>query len=348
VKRVSSFLVAATLAVPLSSPTQTLFLSGTQNQETQNQVTTREVIVPVTVTDAKGEFVLYLEEKDFFVYEDGIQQTINSWELGGESLGVVLLIDTSSRHSAMQSTLHRSASIFTSTVMLDGEAAVVTYDSTVDVVQPFTESHESVERAVAGTKFNGGATNLYDGMAASIELLKTRPPARRRILVIMGESQDTSSKAKLREVLREAGNANISIFVVGLSGVVADVHESAPLKLPGLPPIQPGPCIDAQQRSCFDLASATTWLLQRGTNEIKRHQLELAAAATGGIDYRAFRDSQIQLELDRIGAELHAQYVLSYNPSSKWTPGFHRITVNVHRANTTVRTRPGYYVPADE
>jgi VWFA-related protein len=343
VKPVFSVLAAASLAIPTLSPTQTAFLGWTQNQ-----VTTREVIVPVTVIDAHGEFVLNLSEKDFAVHEDGVPQTINSWELGGEPLDVLLLIDTSSRLSALQSIVHRSASIFTSTVMLNGEAAVVTYDSTVDVVQPFTTDHESIEKAIAETKFNGGAANLYDGMAASVQLLRVRPPQRRRILLIMGESQDSSSKAKLRDVLREAGNADISIFVVGLSSVAADLHGTDPLKLPGLPPIQPGPCIDAQQRTCFDLASAAIWLMERGPNEIKHHQLELAAAATGGVDYRTFRNSGIQQALDRIGTELHAQYVLSYSPSSKWAPGLHRITVTVNRPGSTVRARPGYYVPMNE
>jgi hypothetical protein len=53
----------------------------------------------------------------------------------------------------------------------------------------------------------------------------------------------------------------------------------------------------------------------RGTNEIQNHQLEVAAAATGGVHYRALRDSTIRSALDRIDAEPHAQYILTYLPA---------------------------------
>jgi VWFA-related protein len=325
--------------------------SNPRIRDNQVRVTTNEVIVPVTITDTSGELVLNLSQKDFRVYEDGIEQTINSWELGGEPLAVVLLIETSSRLSAMAPVVHSTGGIFTATVMaLSGEAAVVTYDSTVEVTQPFTPDHDSIEKAISETKFAGGQVNLYDAMAASIELLKARPSTHRRVMLIIGESQDNGSKSKLRDVVREAGNANISIYVVGLSSAVADLRSNStgtsPLKLPGLPPIAPHPCVDSQKRECFDLITPAIWLLQRGTNEIKHHQLELAAAATGGIDYRTLRDSEVRRALDRIGGELHAQYILSYSPSSNWVAGFHKITVSVSRPGVSIRARPGYYILA--
>jgi hypothetical protein len=105
---------------------------------------------------------------------------------------------------------------------------------------------------------------------------------------------------------------------------------------------------DGEGRLRDACSAPAIWLLERGTSEIKHHQLELATGATGGIDDRTFRDSEIQQALDRIGAELHAQYVVSYSPSSKWAPGFHKITVAIDRAEVSLRARPGYYVQAGE
>src|ERR1700739_227351 len=235
--RVFALLLSGSLTISLVAQEQ----SNPRIRDNQVRVTTNEVIVPVTIADSSGEFVLNLSQKDFRVYEDGIEQTINSWELGGDPLAGVLLIETSSRLSAMAPLVHSTGSIFTATVMaLSGEAAVVTYDSTVDVVQPFLTDHDSIEKAIAGTKFDGGQANLYDAMAASVELLKARPSTHRRILLIMGESQDDRSKVKLREIVREAGNANISIYVVGLSSTAADLRSNStgtgPIKLPGVTP----------------------------------------------------------------------------------------------------------------
>jgi VWFA-related protein len=316
----------------------------------QIRVVTNEVIAPVTVTDASGEFVLDLAQKDFHVSDDGVEQRIEHWDLGGDPLAVALLIDTSTHLHTMEPAIHRMGSIFTETVMaLDGEAAVITYDSTVDVRQPFTQDHDAVQKAIAETKFEVPEMNLYDAMAAAVELLKAQLTTSRRIMLILGESQDSGSKAKLGQIVRDAEHANIAIYAVGPSSIAADLRGSnkgaAPLKLPGTPRIEtvPPPDRDAMGRPIFDWMTPAMWLLQRGTNEIKNHQLEVASAATGGIHYRAFRDSTIRDALDRIGAELHVQYIISYRPNTERAPGFHAITVTVSRPNVSIRTRPGYY-----
>jgi VWFA-related protein len=319
----------------------------------QIRVVTNEVISPVTVTDTSGEFVLDLARKDFHVFDDGVEQTIEQWDLGGDPLAVALLIDTSTHLHAMEPTIHRMGSIFTETVMaLDGEAAVITYDSTVDVRQPFTEDHDAVQKAIAETKFEVPEMKLYDAMAAAVELLKAQPTKRRRIMLILGESQDSGSKANLGQIVRDAEHANIAIYAVGPSSIAADLRGSnkgvAPLKLPGTPRIETVPPVDTDPLGrpipVYDWMTPAMWLLQRGTNEIKNHQLEVAAAATGGIHYRAFRDSTIRGALDRIGGELHAQYIIGYRPSAERAPGFHAITVTISRPKVSIRTRPGYYL----
>jgi VWFA-related protein len=225
---------------------------------------------------------------------------------------------------------------------LDGEAAVVTYDATVDVRQPFTQDHGAVQNAIAETRFEAPERYLYDAMAASVELLKTQPTARRRIMLLLAESQDDGSKAKLGQVLRDAEDANITIYAVGPSSAAADIRggklDPAPLKTPGLPTMKTtsGPYLD--------LVTPAFWLLERGTNEIKHHQLEVAAAATGGIHYRSFRESTFRSALDRIGGELHAQYILSYRQDSARAVGFHKIDVRISKPGISVRHRLGYYV----
>lgn len=315
----------------------------------QIRVTTNEVVVPVTVTDRSGEFILDLSQKDFRVFDDAAEQNIDHWDLGGDPLAVALVIETSSRLSVMAPVIHGMGSIFTETVMaLDGEAAVITYDSTVEVRQPFTQDHDAVEKAIAQAKFQAPEMRLYDGMAASVALLKAEPTNRRRILLILGESQDSGSAANLGQVVRDADNANIAIYAVGPSSVGADLRannkEATPLKVGKLPTMTTKPCIDIGGHQCFDLVTPAMRLLELGTNSIKNHQLEVAAAATGGIHYGAFRNSTLRDALDKIGAELHAQYIVGYRSNPERGAGFHAIKVTVSRSDGLVRTRPGYYV----
>jgi Ca-activated chloride channel homolog len=319
------------------------------------RVHVNEVIVPVTVTDKRGELVLDLSKSDFHVFDGGAEQTIDRFDLAGDPLAVALVIETSSHVQVMAPVIRGMGIVFTETVMaLSGEAAVITYDSTVDVRQPFTQDHDAIEKAIAGLQFQDPERKLYDGMAKAVALLQTQPPPYRRIMLVIGESQDYSSDAKLREVVENAHLADITIYAIGPSSTTADLRfapgEIAPMKVSKHAPtvtVAP-PDADLAGHSRLDLLTPTVWLLMRGTNEIKNHQLEVAAASTGGIHYRALRDETIRTALDRIGGELHAQYVLSYVPSIDPPLGFNEIKVTVSRPNLALRARPGYYVSATQ
>jgi VWFA-related protein len=329
------------LAIPVTIALSLLFLAQSpQLPQPQEKIRTRvnEVIVPVTVTNKSGDLILDLSQKDFHIFDSGVEQSITAWDLGGDPLAVALVVETSSRLQPIAPAIHRMSSIFTETVMaLNGEAAVITYDYGIEVHQPFTNDHDAVGRAISEVKFEVSQRKLYDGMAMAVDLLKAQPSTYRRIILVVGESEDDGSEATLGQIVRSASNANISIYAIGTSSVAADFRGDsgiAPLKIPELPTINAaGP------------AGFAIWLLERGTSKIKNHQLEIAAAATGGIHYRTFRDATIASALDTIGGELHAQYILSYTPAKDPHAGFNEIKVTVSRPDVVTRTRPGYYVP---
>jgi len=331
--------------------------AGAAQAQNKIRVHTEEVIAPVTVLDKQGATVLDLTQKDFHVFDNGVEQTIDHWDLGGDPLAVALVIETSSHIAMMAPVIRGMGSIFTETVMaLNGEAAVITYDSTVDVRQSFTHDHDDVQQAVAQVKFEAPEMRLYDAMAEAVEQLKTRPANYRRVMLIVGESQDIASDAKLGVVLRQAQLANIAIYAVGPSSSTADLRfgEKPPNRgikyPPGVfsGPTRPGalpiPENGGAPGGSFDPFPVAIWLITRGTNEIKNHQLAVAAAATGGVHYRALRDRTVRTALDQIGSELHAQYIIGYAPPADRTAGFHEIKVTVTRPNVTVRTRLGYFV----
>ncbi len=348
--------LATQLVEPFGAASSEPAQDGLPVSQKKIRVSTNEVIVPVTVLNDQGELVLDLAQKDFHVFDNGVEQSIDHWDLGGDPLAVALVLETSSHIQMMAPVIRGMGSIFTETVMaLSGEAAVITYDSTVDLRQPFTPDHYAVERAIKNVDFGAPEMRLYDAMGTAVDLLKTQQPKFRRVMLVVGESQDLASDSKLALVLRDAQLANVSIYAVGPSTTTADLRfgrgafggDNQPvIVLPKpLPSIyRHGPGADPMGRPYFDLVTPAMWLIMHGINEIKNHQLELAVAATGGVHYRAVRDSTIRSALDQIGGELHAQYVIAYTPTSERTAGFHTIAVTVTRPNTTVRTRPGYFV----
>jgi len=327
------------------------------------------VNTPVTVRDAHGEMVHNLEAQDFQVTDNGVAQQISHFDLGGDPISLVILIETSSRIEALLPQVRKTGILFTQTVMgPNGEAAVVGFNDSVDKLQDFTTDGDLIEKTIAHLGEGTSGSKLYDAMAVSVEMLSGRPeatpdkPGRRRVMMILSEATDAGSDAKLGEVLRNAQLANVTIYSVGLSTTRAELQakpkDTRPqLTPPGtfpLPP-QPGtpqtPTSEANRYGNIDLMALAVWAVQHVHNQIKDHALEVAATATGGVHLATFKDRSIEKAIDEIGGELHSQYTISYTPTGADVPGYHEIKVNVVRndaKNLKVRARPGYYLAPPE
>jgi VWFA-related protein len=317
------------------------------------------VRAPVVVIDGKGEPILDLRQKDFHVLDDGADQTIESFDLGGEPVSAVLVFESSSRIAPLLPAIQKSAIVFTQTVVgPSGEGAVLSYDDSVNRLLPFTTDNDKIEKTIATLKPGNSGARLYDALATAVGLLRDRPAERRRAIIVVGEASDNGSEERLGHVLREAQLANIVIYSVGLSPTAAGLRSQpsqtgpSPATPPGTfggPPM-PGtaqtPTSQQQYGGNIDLLGLAEWAVRNATAVVKDRPLEVAATATGGTYQSVFRDSKIESAVDAIGGELNSQYMLSYRPSGSDAPGYHQIKVTVDRPGIKVRTRPGYYLEA--
>jgi VWFA-related protein len=327
------------------------------------------VNTPVTVRDGRGDMVHNLEARDFSITDNGVAQQISHFDLGGDPISMVILLETSSRIEPLMPQVRKTGILFTQTVMgSTGEAAVVGFNDSVDKLQDFTTNGDVIENTIAHLGEGTSGSKLYDAMAVGVEMLSGRPqaspdkPGRRRVLMILSEATDAGSGAKLGEVLRQAQLANVTIYSVGLSTTRAELQakpkDTRPqITPPGtfpLPP-QPGvpqtPTSEENRYGNIDLMAAAVWIVEHIHDQVKDHALEVAAAATGGAHLPTFKDRSIEKAIDEIGGELHSQYTVSYTPAGSNAPGYHEIKVNVvrnDRKNLKVRTRPGYYLAPPE
>jgi VWFA-related protein len=334
------------------------------------------VNTPVTVRDARGGMVHNLEQRDFQITDNGVAQQISHFDLGGDPISLVILLETSSRIEPLAPLMRKTGILFTQTVMgPNGEAAVVGFNDSVDKLQDFTSNSDAIENTVAHLGLGTSGSKLYDAMGVGVEMLSGRPQAtadkpgpdkvgagRRRVLMILSEAMDAGSSAKLGEVLRQAQLANVTIYSVGLSTTRAELQakpkDTRPeLTPPGtfpLPP-QPGtpqtPTSEANRYGNIDIMAAAVWAVQHIHDKVVDHALEVAATATGGAHLPTFKDRSIEKAIDEIGGELHSQYTISYTPIGSDAIGYHEIKVNVIRndaKNLKVRARPGYYLAVPE
>ena len=327
------------------------------------------VNTPVTVRDSRGEMVHNLEARDFQITDNGVAQQISHFDMGGDPISLIILIETSSRIEALLPQVRKTGILFTQAVIgPNGEGAVVGFSDSVDKLQDFTTNGDLIENTIAHLGEGTSGSKLYDAMAVGVEMLSGRPeatsdkPGRRRVMMILSEATDAGSDAKLGEVLRNAQLANVTIYSVGLSTTRAELQarpkDTRPqLTPPGtfpLPP-QPGtpqtPSSEANRYGNIDILAAAVWAVQHVHNQIKDHALEVAAAATGGTHLSTFKGRSIEKAIDEIGGELHSQYAISYTPTGADIPGYHEIKVKVVRndaKNLKIHARPGYYLAVPE
>ena len=94
------------------------------------------MIAPVTVTNHSGEMLLDLSKENFRVFDNGVQQKIDHFDLGGDPLSIVLAIETSSHIEPMLPAIRQTGIIFSQTVMgQTAEAAIISFDSDIELTQ---------------------------------------------------------------------------------------------------------------------------------------------------------------------------------------------------------------------
>lgn len=325
------------------------------SQESKNaiRVQANEVVAPVVVTGKNGRMLLNLTKNDFHVYDDGKEVPIDHFGVGGEPLSIVLLVEVSQRIKPLLPAIRKSGVIFAQPVMgQTAEGAVLEYDDSVRTLVKFTTDPDPLERAIEDLQPGNAGSNLYDAMQRGISLLAERPEGQRRILLVLGEAQDTGSGSTLGAVLRRAQVENVTIYSIGLSTSAAmwrtkpDSGGPAPL-----PPLPTGDQRQDQmnrqmQMEGGDLMNLAVWLIETGKNAIGPNALAVASSSTGGLHANPKKDRAIQDAMDAIGGELHAQYTIGYQPPADKPSGFHEIRVTVDEPGLTVRTRPGYFLAA--
>jgi len=300
-----------------------------------------------------------------------VPQTITHFEIGGDPISLVILVETSSRVDPFLPQLRKTGILFSEQVMgAEAEAAIIGFDDSVTVLQGFTRSHDSIQSAFALLKTGYSGLHLFDAMDAGVEMLtgrrmptKETPVPGRRVLLILSESLDNGSTARLGEILRRAQLENITIFSVGLSTTRSELQSKSrdnaptPITPPGISGVPPPPGMPptpgAGQPEGIDLIALAQVLVEHTKSAATKHSLEVGAAATGGAYYSTYRGRSIESAIDEIGGELHSQYFVSYSPKPRSADagqdyGYHQISISLvsdKAKGKKITTRPGYYIP---
>jgi Ca-activated chloride channel family protein len=273
------------------------------------RVTSNLVAVPATVVDSQGIAVTNLKLEDFELRVDGQPNTISEISRADTPVRMAMLFDNSGSLSESRDFEKRAATRFFRNVLRPvDQAAVFSVSTDVTLAQPLTNDARRLELTIDSFGKPEGATSLFDAIIQAGAYL--RPYPGRRVIVIVSDGVDTTSRADFDTTMQRARADDCQIYVVQTG-----LYENANLR-----------ALAAERR------------------------MQEFAAQTGGAVYTPKSADDLDDAFAQIAADLAQQYILSYYPAPDKRDGkYHLIAVLVKtRPNARVRARKGFVVKARE
>src|SRR5262245_9839440 len=172
------------------------------------------VRVAAVVRDHKGRFVPDLTARDFEILEHGRPRSITDFRQDLAGLSVALLFDVSGSMEGHLTDARETARHTLSWLEPRDEAAVFTFDTTLDEAVPFTEGLKKLPDSMTSV-VPFGATSLHDAIAATARRVSARE-GRRRAVVVLTDGADNWSRLKPEQVASIASEIDVPVYIFGV------------------------------------------------------------------------------------------------------------------------------------
>ena len=298
-------------------------------QDTTIRTTVPIVVLPVTVTDAKGHFTYGLTPSDFVLLDNGrpVPVRVDDPDSGVAPPRLVILVQTSDLSNSALLKIRKTGSMIEQAVLgAKGEAAVLTFADAVTLVQDFTSNVDQLSDAFSDLqRADSGQGRMLDAVSKAMNMLANRAGSAASSILIIGENKDRGSETKLDELLQRIQRSPVTINTLVYSAYLTAFTTKGSEYTP-------------PDGGGFIKAITETARLA------KKNASTTLTAATGGQSFRFETQSKLENNLIRLGQELNSRYLVSFTPEQEPVPSFHTIAIKIKdQPQLTVRTRPGYW-----
>ena len=323
-----------------------------QPQDAAIKTTVNVVLAPTTVTDRDGNFITGLKVSDFQLFDNEKPQILTQ-DVSVHPLSIVVAVQANNAVTESLPKIVKMGSVIGDLVVGDnGEGALIEFDHRIRTVQDFTTNSAQFSDAMKKIKPGSSVSAMIDAVAEGIRMLKSRPPERRRVILLISETRDYGSENHVKEVLTQAQFANVTIYSVNISHLITALTRPGPGPAPNPIPTAAtavphgaplSPTSISTNRDLGSFIPAIEEIFKGTVGLFVADPMDVFTRATGGREFSFIKQDTLEHNLIQLGQELHNQYLLSYHPSNFNEPGYHHIQVVVNRAGLSIRTRPGYW-----
>ncbi len=269
----------------------------------------QEVVLNATVLNDQGQLVNNLTKDDFHVFEDGVEQTIASFQHSDVPVSMGILVDNSGSMRSKRGAVNAAALDLVRASNPEDEAFVVNFSDEAFIDQDFTSDLNKLRDGLAHFDSKGG-TALYDATVASADELSKGAKRSKQVLLIITDGEDNASGLTLEQTIRRVQDLGGPIvYCIGLLfGDDGGAHEA---------------------------------------REAKR-ALQLLSEETGGMAYFPKSLNDVDAIAGEVAQDIRSQYTIGYHSTKPASLGGYRaVRVLAHatgsKKNLNVRTRSGYF-----
>ena len=269
-------------------------------------------LVNVTVTDPYNRLVTGLEQDNFRVFEDNIEQEIVTFSSEDVPISIGVIFDFSGSMSNKIDKAREAALEFFKTANPQDEFFLVTFNERAELTSAFTNSVEDLQSRMLVTAPRG-RTALLDAIYLGLSQMRGAHNAKRALL-ILSDGGDNHSRYNENDIKRLDKEADTQLYAIGIFDPLGNRNRT--------PEELNGPT----------LLSEITEL-------------------TGGRVFAVEHLNDLPDIASKIGMELRNQYVLGYKPSNhihdaRWRKIKVKLRAPKGLPPLSVYSKTGYYAPA--
>lgn len=283
-------------------------LTRNRNGQFILQKNVEEVVMYATVFDEKQRLVTNLTKDDFKVYEDGVLQTISSFQHQDIPISLGILVDNSGSMRTKRQAVNSSALDLVHFSNPQDETFIVNFSDEAYIDQDFTSDVNKLRDGLSHIDSKGG-TALYDAIMASADYLARNAKHPKQVLLVITDGEDNASSTTLEETVRRI--QSLEGPVVYCIGLLYDDEDGG-----------------------------------REAHRAKR-ALQVLADETGGIAFFPKSLDEVDDIAGEVARDIRQQYTIGYHSTKPSSEGGFRVVHMEAKAKgegkLTVRTRTGYY-----
>jgi Ca-activated chloride channel homolog len=269
-------------------------------------------LVNVTVTDPFSRLVTGLEQDNFRVFEDNVEQEIVAFSSEDVPISIGVIFDFSGSMSNKIDKAREAALEFFKTANPQDEFFLVTFNERAELTSSFTNSVEDLQTRMM-VNAPKGRTALLDAIYLGLSQMRGAHNAKRALL-ILSDGGDNHSRYNENDIKRLVKEADTQLYAIGIFDRLGD-----------------------RNRTPEELGGPT--LLSEVTD------------LTGGRVFAVEHLNELPDIASKIGMELRNQYVLGYKPSNhvhdaRWRKIKVKLRAPKGLPPLSTYAKTGYYAPA--